>query len=298
MSLSQVPGLGISVSGAREFGKRILPFVYFLIVALPHHPVSDLLDQQVLFPQGHGSMERIANILSLLMLLFMLVLGLRIVRNHGTRALLHLAVPIFLLGLMSVADRTLIVNNIERIHYPQYAMLALLLGLSVRNEMLILFLTSGLGFVDEFMQYAMNPAKTNYLDFNDIVLNTLGAAMGVVLLLGLRKEVTTKPTGYESKLQRVSVSTGAISVAVILFSLALERIAPLVERAKDRSVFAVVDGRLSFIMSFERQEKFWSTSYFGRVFHVLSPFEGVLVLFLLLLFTWGCIRRLRGQGSP
>ena len=297
MTVSQVSGFNSSISAAREYGKRILPVLYFLIVALPHHPVSNLLDQCILFPQGHGFMERMADVLSLLIILAVLVLGLKSTQNHGVRAIRHLAVWLLLLGLMYGADRTLIVNNIERIHYPQYAVLALLMGLSVRNELLIFSLVSGLGFVDEFLQYAMNPAKTNYLDFNDFVLNILGAAMGVALLLGLRKEVSLQPAKYELQLRRASIIVGGISAVVILVSLALGRIVPLVEQVKNRSVLTVVDGRLSFIMSFERHDKFWLTSYFGRVFHVFTPLEGLLVVSLLSLFTWAFVRWVRRRGT-
>ncbi|MCX6141586.1 MAG: hypothetical protein NTZ35_00050 [Ignavibacteriales bacterium] len=73
------------------------------------------------------------------------------------------------------------------------------------------------------------------------------------------------------------------------------RIVMLVERTKDRSVFAVVDGKLSFIMSFERHDAFWMKSYYGKVFHVLSPVEGLAATTLLCLATWVAVRWLKGK---
>jgi hypothetical protein len=242
---------------------------------------------------------------------------------------------ILVVALMYVADHYLIVNNIERIHFPQYAMLALLLGLSLRNEMLIFFVTTFAGFVDEFLQFAMDPMKTNYLDFNDIVLNILGAAAGVVLLMGLRRPLSNagerdlnsegrkggaKEEGRElgnfSNLSwhpcRLDLSTGLpgesryeavfagvfrlamlVGAVVVLLAGILGRIVLLLEQKKDRSVIELVNGKLSFIMSFERHDEFWIKSYFGKVFHILSVGEGIAAIAVLAMVTWGMVRWLR-----
>ena len=81
-----------------------------------------------------------------------------------------------------------------------------------------------------------------------------------------------------------------VAGAVVVFVAGLfGRIVTLVEQAKDRTVFAVINGKLSFIMSFERHDEFWVKSYFGKLFHVLSVEEGPLIITLLCLGTWGAI---------
>ena len=81
-----------------------------------------------------------------------------------------------------------------------------------------------------------------------------------------------------------------VAGAVVVFVAGLfGRIVTLVEQAKDRTVFAVINGKLSFIMSFERHDEFWVKSYFGKLFHVLSVGEGLLIITLLCLGTWGAI---------
>ena len=71
----------------------------------------------------------------------------------------------------------------------------------------------------------------------------------------------------------------------------------LVETAKDRSVVAVVNGRPSLIMTFERHDAFWIKSCYGKVFHVLSVGEGVAVIALLCLGAWLAVRWLRPGGA-
>ena len=39
-------------------------------------------------------------------------------------------------------------------------------------------------------------------------------------------------------------------------------------------------------MSFERHDAFWIKSYFGKVFHVMSPGEGIAAIAALILAMW------------
>lgn len=287
--------------GFKKLAFRLLPLMYFLAVSLPHHPFSTWLDDVFIEPVGYYPVQHIADIASWVLLGVSAALLIRIAYIHRWRALKHISILLLLVALMYATDYYLIVNNIERVHYPQYAMLALLLGLSLRNEMLIFFATTFAGFVDEFLQYFMNPMKSNYLDFNDIVLNILGAAAGVVLLMGLRKRLAAReldldlsgPARYE-QIFAAMFRTVMVAGAVVVFVAGLfGRIVPLVEQAKDRSVFAVVNGKISFIMSFERHDEFWMKSYFGKVFHVLSPVEGLVSIAVLALGIWGSVSWLR-----
>jgi len=282
-------------------------------------------------PVGYYSVQHIADIASWILLGVSAAFLIRIAIVHRWGALRHLSILLLLVALMYPTDYYLIVNNIERIHYPQYAMLALLLGLSLRNEMLIFFVTTFAGFVDEFLQFVMDPMKSNYFDFNDIVLNILGAAAGVVLLMGLRRPLpgsydresdrqesekmnarlgsthfknswrswrpwrfpfqsgSRELSRYESVFERVFRLSMAVGALVILVAGLFGRFEMLVEQAKDRSVLAVVNGKLAFIMSFERHDEFWVKSDFGKIFHVLSVGEGLLIITLLCLGTWGAI---------
>jgi hypothetical protein len=276
--------------GLKIAARRLLPLLYFLTVSLPHHPFSSWLDDAFVVPVGFHSVQHIADIASAALLVGIVAMGIRIAVVHRWQAIRHFSILLVLVLLMYAADYYLVVNNIERIHFPQYAILAVLLGLCVRSEPLIFFVTSFAGFLDEFLQYLMNPIKTNYLDFNDIVLNILGAALGVAFLLALRRPAIVERTTYEKRFKLVFLLSMAGMALVVFTALALGRIVMLVEHVEQRSVFHIVNGKLSFIMSFERHDQLWTKSYFGKVFHVLSPAEGLAIIAGLFMATWGAVR--------
>ncbi|MGD0036931.1 MAG: hypothetical protein ABSC53_06535 [Bacteroidota bacterium] len=278
--------------------KRILPLVYFLAVSLPHYPVSDWIDHTILIPYGFQVVQQSADILSILLLVIIFALGFKVVRVYRLDAVRHLGIWVLLLILMYIADRILIVNNIERIHFPQYAVLSLILGWSLRNEMLIFFTSSFAGFIDEFLQYIMDPNRDNYLDFNDIVFNMLGAALGVALLMSLRTPSTGEIQKYEKRFQVVFKTIVTALAILVVVTFVLGRFVLVAEQVKPRNILSVIDGKLSFIMSFERHDQFWQRSpAHGKAFHVLSPFEGLSILFLLSAFTWWWTKWLKRDQS-
>jgi hypothetical protein len=265
----------------KTISRRLVPLLYFLAVSLPHHPASALFDKDILIPVGFYSIQHIVDVISIAAIVGVFVLAIGVVRIHGRASAYHFCLWLSLLLLMYLADHYMNVNNAERIHYPQYAVLALLLGLTLRSEVLIFFVTSFAGFVDEFLQFVMAPDKTNYLDFNDIILNILGAAFGIALLLAFRKSAAPQSSKYENRLRAVFLTCMATGAFIVLSSLALGRIAPVMENMHPRSVIAIVEGKTSFIMSFERHDQFWQKSYFGKVFHIFSPLEGILAIAVL-----------------
>ena len=270
----------------------MVPLIYFLAVSLPHHPFSAYFDKNILIPTGFYTVQHAADVVSVVILVGVLALGIRVVRIHGSWAINHFGVWFVLFILMYLSDRYLIVNNIERIHFPQYAVLAMLLRLSLPNHVLIFFVTCFAGLFAEFLQFVMNPSRTNYLDFNDIVLNILGAALGVAFLLALRRPAIVERTTYEKRFKLVFLLSMAGMALIVFTALALGRIVMLVEHVEQRSVFDIVDDKLSFILSFERHDQFWQKSYCGKVFHVLSPAEGLAIIAGLFMATWGAVRRL------
>jgi hypothetical protein len=87
-----------------------------------------------------------------------------------------------LFGAALLAQRFILVAGIENIHYPQYALVALLLLRGGVRPELGFLIAAGLGALDETYQFTALPrGRPTYFDWNDVVLNTLGAAFGVVL---------------------------------------------------------------------------------------------------------------------
>lgn len=271
----------------RLTARRIAPLFYFLAVSLPHHPASAVFDKDILVPAGFYTVQFATDVLSMIVLCGIVLLGVMLVRKRRVAALKHVAFWLVLIALMWIADHYLVVNNAERIHFPQYAVLALLLGLSLRSEVLILGVTSFAGFLDEFLQFVMNPVKTNYLDFNDIVLNILGAGFGIALLIALRRPPVSAVRKFEERFRSIFLFSISLPGLLAIAAAVTGRIVPLLDGIRERSVFADVNGRLSFILSFEKHDHFWIKSYFGKVFHILSPLEGgIVVIVILISLAW------------
>jgi hypothetical protein len=91
---------------------------------------------------------------------------------------------VVMLGFMSLAaQRWLLVANVELIHVPQFALLAVLLLAAGLNAPAAYIVSTVAGVLDETYQHLVIYAgvEGTYFDINDIVLNAIGAAWGVVL---------------------------------------------------------------------------------------------------------------------
>ena len=167
-------------------------------------------------------------------------------------------VTLALLAYVLVAKAVLLVAPIEYIHFPQYALLTLLLvraGLPIELAWLT---ATGLGALDESYQFLfLRRGRPEYFDWNDIVLNAIGASWGLVLLAAGRTN-------------RFRATFAGRQVAVIVAMAALVAIA-----------IAPVPGPP------------WLTQTpRGQWFRVLSPAEGIL----LIAAVWATTRGLAAAG--
>jgi hypothetical protein len=89
----------------------------------------------------------------------------------------------------ALARRLLIVVSIEAIHYPQYGLMSAFLalgGLTLESAWLT---ATALGAIDELYQFIALPrGRPTYFDWNDVVLNGVGAALGCVAIRALAGE--------------------------------------------------------------------------------------------------------------
>jgi len=104
-------------------------------------------------------------------------------------------------GVAVVAqDRFLTVSFNEYAHYPQYALIAWLVARAVDPGKVqwpivrVLFWTTLLGAIDEVMQYLWITASySDYVDFNDFLVNLVSAAAGVLIYYGAAQSPTKHP---------------------------------------------------------------------------------------------------------
>ena len=167
---------------------------------------------------------------------------------------------------------TLVIMSIEVVHFPQYAILAVLLFPWTASFGATVFWTALLGALDEAYQFGVLPrdASAFYYDFNDVVLNTIGAAFGVVLVRCL--DLGLRPVAWAGR--AVAVTAG--SILMLGFSLWLVGVLRLHPPA---------DGGSTVILLNEKPptEGFWTLGVPAVKFHLLQPIAGVSVLGLLLI---------------
>src|SRR6185503_8176167 len=117
------------------------------------------------------------------------------------------------MGLVTIHIRMNFVMNIEVIHTVQFGIVALLIFPLTRSFGATLYYTVLLGFVDEWYQHAiLYPEKSDYFDFNDVVLDQLGASIALIYLYSTGAEADKERSKwYKSP---VLISFGIIAVTV------------------------------------------------------------------------------------
>ncbi|MDD3677076.1 VanZ family protein [Thauera propionica] len=138
-----------------------------------------------------------------------------------------LALWLLLSLAVGVIDRFLTFSAPEYAHYPQFALLAWLLARALDPTLAryipgrILFWTTLLGALDELVQYLwITTSYSEYLDFNDILVNMLGGAAGVLIYYGFTRP--HPPTSWSRP--RLELLTALVLSTAILLGLQTERI--------------------------------------------------------------------------
>jgi hypothetical protein len=186
------------------------------------------------------------------------------------RQVLHLGIT---LGLIIASIFLLVTKSLEGIHFLQYAVLAFLLFPLIKNYWETIYWATILGIADEALQYWGLIRHWNYYDFNDVVLNLLGAALGVSILM-LHDFSVRKLIFKRSK--AVLSAAGVLVSGFFLFATGI------------LGFYPSDDGTMAFI-SLRRiamEQKFWITYTSAEAggHHILAPVEGIVLVILLLIF--------------
>lgn len=130
---------------------------------------------------------------------------------------------------VALFDRFLTFSANEYAHYPQYALLAWLLARALdpdRSRLAVarvLFWATLLGMIDELQQYVwIAPIYGEHLDFNDFVVNVLGAAAGVLIYYGFEARRPEPATARGFPMPEVVVA--AIICVVVALGLQTGRV--------------------------------------------------------------------------
>jgi hypothetical protein len=207
-------------------------------------------------------------------------------RPGGWLIALYNVITLLLIGLIY---NTMFMVDTEAIHFPQYALLGmLLLPRTGRVTEAITWVTL-FGAFDEAWQYWVlnmgNRVDSVYFDFNDIVLNLAGGAFGVLLALALLADnVDAASDGYSWR--DYVRSTAFRTTAAFVAAGGALWLAGRLTLFPDPSAWIV-------LARTGPRPAYWETSYWGKTTHVLLPLEGLPLIAALLALYLPLDRRLR-----
>ena len=251
-----------------------IALIYFLFIVLSHDTATKIADwfKRTLTLPTYNLVITIIVIVCLILMMTFIIRAIPEIKGFRKK----LIYPVVSILLMIVAYKYLLVVNIEAIHFFQYALLALLIFPLIKSYGDTVIWATLLGTVDETYQYIiLNPAF-QYFDFNDIVLNLLGAGLwvSIIALFCL--------SGSSKLLHRKLFSPGIITVILItvlmgiLFFLNILKLYP--DESPTNNFFSIILNRA------QPSGTFWTELYGDRVYHILSPREGMIIILALLIF--------------
>ena len=185
---------------------------------------------------------------------------------------------LFTLATIAVAFNYLVVVNIEIIHLVQYAILAILLFPAIGSYGATIGWATLLGAADEAWQhFYLAPLKSNYYDFNDILLDLLGAALGLVMI-----KSSVKNLEIQAKRAGTAMTSLLLTTAVIALLLAVAFATDLIHYYTPEK-----EAACRWVIIRAPQTSFWTTVHPNVTFHVMQPLEGLIVLAMLLFYYQG-----------
>ncbi len=251
-----------------------IALIYFLFMVLSHDTATKIADwlKRTLTLQTYNLVITIAVTICLILMMTYIIRVIPEIKAYRKK----LIYPVVSILLMIVAYKFLLVVNIEAIHFFQYALLAILIFPLIKSYGDTVIWATLLGIVDETYQYIiLNPAF-QYFDFNDIILNLLGAGLGVSIM------ALFVLSDSSELLHRKLFSPGIITVVLItllmgiLVSLNILKLYP--DESPTNNFFSIILNRA------QPSGTFWTELYGDRVYHILSPREGIIIILALLFF--------------
>lgn len=249
--------------------------IYLAVVILFHKEVSEISDwlSARLSFKVYNDRIFLISLMGLVVLLVFVLIRMR----KGEHRFQKMIYWVFTTLLVVISYRALIVFNVEIIHFPQYAVLALpVFALLGRFGETVFWITLS-GALDEAFQYGFLHPET-FLDFNDIVLNLIGAGIGVVLIY------TLLPPKFESlpfhgnpsrkwnQYLIFGITTWILFGGISLYASGILRFYP---EGKDSKTLIILSNQ-------RRPTQFWINLSRGKSYHQLHPIEGIFFSALLI----------------
>lgn len=262
-------------------GTTILISIGYLIFVTVSHDQMQRPAYWIQDKLSHRTWNMLVAITSLLILLIIGLWTIRHLKNHSRR-IIALGYGMITIILAFISFKTLLVMNIEVVHFPQYAILSIFVFAIVgRYGETMMWVTFG-GMIDEaFQYYYFYGDRGIHYDFNDVVLNQLGAGIGLVLIyicIGSSTMLKMKQTTYTLKAFFGSLATRVSIVfcglCIVLISIGKLRLLNNLDS----------DGWAIVLRRGGPSTMFWTPTEWGKTYHEIQPLEWIPLVLLILIF--------------
>lgn len=278
---------GFAGNGIFRFFWPVTALVFWLATSLLHLEISKIIVSPVSTPLGAFTPANyschFAWTLLILGALFVLLTAVK------GKARLRTAVYWIMWGIAVYgANRLLVFSPNEYVHYPQYALLAVMLVIwrdphrekwPIGN---LIFWGTALGIADELMQYFfICPTYGDYLDFNDFLLNELGIVAGLLLVYGFREQ-SAKIEPLWPIYKTWAFKTIIIGFAMVSVLILTDRLKITPPEKLPPGGIIDINGRTTIYL--ERKPGItgtWNHLSDEKAYYVLSPAAGLSLLFAL-----------------
>lgn len=246
---------------------------YYLIVVIPHEVVGKLI--ATIF----SSVDR--DRYNLIILIFFSILttiaGLFLMRKIKPvdRKLIFGYILITLI-LIVLSFKVLFVFNVEAIHFVQYAIFAIICFSLNRSYFQTMIWACLAGAMDELFQYVyLAPQRTDYYDFNDVIINTIGAGVGLLFI-----RVMNRTNRHFSWLRFKKSLTFKVLIGIIIIIM-VGVISGYISNLPNKDAIFVLQKKVDI--------EFWHTVYLPKYifyvkFHVVKPLEGLIITVFIIIF--------------
>lgn len=239
---------------------------YYFLVVLPHNIVGAWING--LFEQSsRQTYNTIVMIVTIVLCVTIIAILFSKIKQHPSQKM----VVGFLLATMLfcvLCFSFLMVINIEVVHFVQYAILAILIFPLNKNYLGTIIFCSLAGGLDEAYQYLELENNAFYYDFNDVVLDCVGACIGILILFIHRILPAEKGNGPWFK--QSHFITLMIVATVLLIKMMLGTFV-LVDSIDDPAYFAL------FRKPPPAGFWFYPSGPYAR-FHILMPIPALIII--------------------
>ena len=249
---------------------------YFVVLTLSH----DLMQRPAYWAQGrlsHRSWNALVAAVGIPLLIAFCVWLTRALQHHPLRrvAASYLAATV---AVAVLSFHTLLVMNIEVVHFPHYAILAVLLYPITRRHTDTIILAIIAGLIDEGYQYLYLYADRGiHFDFNDVILDTIGAGFGQVLVMVFAHRTPSDRREDSVTLGTLARSPVCVTAAALLTAGVLATWAGWIRVLRDEATpsWAVILRRGG------PSTMYWTPTDWGKTYHEVGPIEWLMAVTVL-----------------